>query len=98
MQVFQTAGVPPSSGSTILAIIGWTTKSSDELRKSVMAKSRTTRYDGQTVCPQKIDISAKAPQLSVRFSSVDYGSDGGARCKPSTQPSVARRGAGVAFA
>src|SRR5439155_26690085 len=35
MHVFHTAGVPPSSGSTIFAIIGWTRNSSDELRKSV---------------------------------------------------------------
>src|SRR5437870_5313031 len=37
MQVFHTAGVPPSSGSTILAIIGWTKNRSVELRNSVTA-------------------------------------------------------------
>ena len=36
--------VPPRSGSTILAIIGWTTNSSDELRKRVMAKSGTMGF------------------------------------------------------
>src|SRR5262245_40121392 len=40
MQVFQTAGVPPSSGSTILAIIGCTRNSNDELRNSVQMNSR----------------------------------------------------------
>src|SRR5262249_34874291 len=41
MQVFQTAGVPPSSGSTILAIIGCTRNSSVELRNSVQTNSAT---------------------------------------------------------
>src|SRR5690242_3531016 len=35
MQVFQTAGVPPSIGRIILAIIGWTRKSRNALRKMV---------------------------------------------------------------
>src|SRR6516165_8840618 len=40
MHVFQTAGVPPKSGSTILANIGWTRKSSVALRKRVAAKAK----------------------------------------------------------
>jgi hypothetical protein len=44
MQVFQTAGVPPSIGSTIFAIIGCTMKRSDELRKSVAANRTTMRW------------------------------------------------------
>jgi hypothetical protein len=51
MHVFHTAGVPPSSGSTILAIMGWTTNSSDELRKSVTAKSRTMLVAGANRVP-----------------------------------------------
>src|SRR5437868_2946751 len=39
MQVFQTAGDPPRSGSTILAIIGWTTNSRAAPTISVRAKS-----------------------------------------------------------
>src|SRR5262245_21902559 len=42
MQVLQTWGVPPSLGSSILAIIGWTRKSSVALRKSVAANSAGT--------------------------------------------------------
>ena len=41
MHVFHTAGVPPSSGRIICAIIGWTTNSSEALTKSVNAKERT---------------------------------------------------------
>src|SRR5438270_12353001 len=44
MQVFHTAGVPPSKGSTILANIGWTRNSSAELRNRVPAK-RTGSMD-----------------------------------------------------
>jgi hypothetical protein len=43
MHVFQTAGVPPSSGSTIFAIIGWTMKRSEELRNNVAANNTTMR-------------------------------------------------------
>src|SRR5207302_11197189 len=39
MQVFQTAGVPPREGRIILAIMGWTRKSSVALTNRVMAKS-----------------------------------------------------------
>src|SRR5438477_8500252 len=39
MQVFQTAGVPPRSGNTIFAIMGWTRKSSAALRNSVAEKN-----------------------------------------------------------
>ena len=35
MHVFHTAGVPPSSGSSIFAIIGWIEKRSAELTKIV---------------------------------------------------------------
>jgi hypothetical protein len=35
MHVFQTAGVPPSTGSSIFAIMGWTEKSSAELTNIV---------------------------------------------------------------
>jgi hypothetical protein len=38
MQVFQTAGVPPSAGRIILAIIGWTRNSRVALTNSVRAK------------------------------------------------------------
>jgi len=36
MQVFQTEGVPPKSGKSILATIGWTQNSKAALTKSVM--------------------------------------------------------------
>jgi len=39
--VFQTAGVPPSRGKTILANIGWSRKSNAELTKSVTVKRMT---------------------------------------------------------
>ena len=39
MQVFQTEGAPPSSGSSILAIIGWTQNNNDALRNNVVEKS-----------------------------------------------------------
>ena len=39
MQVFQTSGEPPSRGSTILAIIGWTTNSSAALTSIARAKT-----------------------------------------------------------
>jgi hypothetical protein len=39
MQVFQTAGVPPSTGNSIFAIIGSTEKSKAALTKIVAAKS-----------------------------------------------------------
>src|SRR5438552_18213461 len=42
MQAFQTAGLPPSSGSTILPTIGWTMNSSDALTNSVTANSSGT--------------------------------------------------------
>jgi hypothetical protein len=35
MHVFQTAGVPPSNGNNIFAIIGWIEKSRAELTKIV---------------------------------------------------------------
>ena len=38
MQVFQTAGVPPSLGKIILPIIGWTKKRSEALENNVSAK------------------------------------------------------------
>src|SRR5438874_10205314 len=38
MQVFHTAGVPPSLGRIILAIIGWTRNKSVALTNSVTAK------------------------------------------------------------
>ena len=41
MQVFQTSGVPPSSGRIILPIIGCTRKSSVALVNSVSAKTRS---------------------------------------------------------
>jgi hypothetical protein len=40
MHVFHTAGVPPSTGSSIFAIIGSTEKSKAALTKIVAAKSR----------------------------------------------------------
>ncbi len=43
MHVFQTAGVPPSRGSTILANIGWTRNSSVALTSSVRAKKNCIR-------------------------------------------------------
>src|SRR5262249_26782611 len=42
MQVFQTAGVPPSRGRIILAMIGWTRNRRVALTKSVSAKSSRT--------------------------------------------------------
>ena len=36
--MFQTAGVPPSRGNTILANIGWSRNSNAELTKSVTVK------------------------------------------------------------
>src|SRR6266849_2372278 len=42
MQVFQTAGVPPSEGRIILAIIGSMRNSRPALTKSVMANSNTS--------------------------------------------------------
>jgi hypothetical protein len=39
MHVFHTAGVPPSSGSSIFAIIGWIEKRSAELTKIVTPNS-----------------------------------------------------------
>jgi hypothetical protein len=41
MQVPHTAGEPPRSGRTILAIIGWTQNRRSALRKSVRAKSKS---------------------------------------------------------
>src|SRR5437867_11543457 len=43
MQVFQTAGLPPKYGSTILPIIGWSRKSRAALTKSVIAKRNGKR-------------------------------------------------------
>src|SRR4051794_23866382 len=42
MQVFQTAGVPPNSGSSSLPTIGWTRKSRKALTKSVAANNSGT--------------------------------------------------------
>jgi hypothetical protein len=42
MHAFQTAGLPPKSGSTILATIGWIMNRSDALTKSVAAKRSGT--------------------------------------------------------
>jgi hypothetical protein len=42
MQVFQTAGTPPSSGKTIFPIMGWTPNDKAALRKSV-AENKTVR-------------------------------------------------------
>src|ERR1044071_2239555 len=39
MQVFQTDGAPPSSGSSILAIIGWTQNNKPALRNNVAANN-----------------------------------------------------------
>ena len=44
-QVFQTAGAPPSSGNTILAIIGSTRNIKNALTNSVVAKSATSTLD-----------------------------------------------------
>ncbi len=46
MQVFHTAGVPPSLGNTILAIIGWTRNSKLALTKSVQAKKKSKGHLG----------------------------------------------------
>jgi hypothetical protein len=43
MQVFQTAGVPPSNGSSIFATSGWIEKSRAELTKIVTPKSSVFR-------------------------------------------------------
>src|SRR5919198_3814330 len=54
MQVFQTDGAPPSSGSSILATIGWTQNNSAALRNKVVEKSpamvppfKPTRYSSR---------------------------------------------------
>src|SRR5688572_16451760 len=85
MHVFQTAGVPPRSGSTILAIIGWTTNSSDELRNSVMAKTKTMPGQAQTLCPLSCHRGRRKPEkppdftlgvnARTRFWYVDYRSE-----------------------
>src|SRR5437763_2767934 len=43
MHVVHTAGVPPSSGSSIFAIIGWSEKRSAERTKMVTPKRRVYR-------------------------------------------------------
>ena len=43
MQVFHTAGVPPSSGRIILPIIGWTRNSSEALTNSVSGRTAAAR-------------------------------------------------------
>src|SRR5947207_1316970 len=50
MQVFQTAGVPPSSGSTILPTIGCTKNSRKALVNRVRAKRRDTTNSGPRTC------------------------------------------------
>jgi hypothetical protein len=42
MQAFQTAGLPPRSGSTIFPTIGWTMNSSDALTNKVKANNTGT--------------------------------------------------------
>jgi hypothetical protein len=43
MHVFHTAGVPPSSGSNIFAIMGWIEKSSAELTNIVTPNKKRLR-------------------------------------------------------
>ena len=60
MQVFQTIGEPPSSGSTIFATIGCTKKSRNALTNSVDVKSGTTA---------DVRVSASASDTGFRPSS-----------------------------
>src|ERR1700730_15259736 len=47
-QVFQTMGVPPRIGSTVLATIGSMTNISDALRNSVTTNSHTTAFESES--------------------------------------------------
>src|SRR5687768_14707569 len=67
MQVFHTAGVPPRSGSTILAIIGCTTNSSEELRNSVTAKRKTIHSRGANTMPGTQSKRAQKRHKNGRF-------------------------------
>ena len=46
MQVFQTEGAPPSSGSSILAIIGWTQNNNAALRNKVAENNAVIMSNG----------------------------------------------------
>jgi len=57
MQVFQTIGEPPSSGSTILATMGWTRNNRKALTNSVDVNSGTmsmvgARHGASTIPPK----------------------------------------------
>src|SRR5262245_20328630 len=74
MQVFQTWGVPPSLGSSIRAIIGWTRKSSVALTKSVRAKKKDKATFlpggpalGERVCRLRLSAGAKPQAANVFF-------------------------------
>jgi hypothetical protein len=64
MHVFHTAGVPPRSGSIILAIIGCTTNSREELRNSVSANRKTMHP--QTANRMPADSSAQTPENGAK--------------------------------
>jgi hypothetical protein len=44
MHVFQTAGTPPSNGSTIFPIMGWIPNDNAALKKSVVENKSATRF------------------------------------------------------
>src|SRR5205823_3237708 len=72
MHVFHTAGVPPSIGSSILPIIGWTRKSSVALTKRVAANKNSsgkeTSGKGKTKEVGRIKADRSSSALLIRHS------------------------------
>src|SRR5260370_28943992 len=59
MQVFQTAGVPPSNGRIILPISGWKKKKREALTNSVRAKKSSIRPAAVRAVRTNSNIPAK---------------------------------------
>src|SRR5688500_15940897 len=82
MHVFQTAGGPPRSGSTILASSGWTANRIDELSNGGIAKTTTMPEEAQTLCPVSCHRGRRGPETPpdltlgvnarTRFGYADY--------------------------
>src|SRR5574342_675541 len=66
MQVFHTAGVPPSIGRIIFAIIGWTKKSKNALRKIATDQRTAIRYPVSPYYPNAISLPTSPIPLPTR--------------------------------
>ena len=95
MQVFQTEGDPPSRGRIILAIIGWTQKSSEAETKSVRANrsgkaipppgGASSSGSEDVLGSEHVEMMLEGPMLQPRLASLVTDHSMADSFKPSTR-------------